>query len=165
MLSSKYSVDGQGSENEESDTEDSFENELSPAARRIHQSLIRSNNEYDESASSSGDKSTDESDQEIRSNLDDPDTLMLADHEKEAENMDSRIGSCSSSGKQPSIREGFNWCSKNKDPYSSHRISRAFLPGWVYRMFDSYWLAQRAAGSFSLLLLTLYQAIFLRLKT
>lgn len=145
MLSSKYSIDGQGSKNEESDTEDSFENELSPTARRIHQSLIRSNYEYDESASSGDDKLTDESDQEIRSNLDDPDTLMLADHEKYAENIDSRVGSCSSSGKQSSIREGLNRCYKSKDLYSSHRISRAFLPGWVYRMFDSYWLAQRAA--------------------
>lgn len=165
MLSSKYSIDGQGSKNEESDTEDSFENELSPTARRIHQSLIRSNYEYDESASSGDDKLTDESDQEIRSNLDDPDTLMLADHEKYAENIDSRVGSCSSSGKQSSIREGLNRCYKSKDLYSSHRISRAFLPGWVYRMFDSYWLAQRAAGSSSLLLITLYRANFLMLKT
>lgn len=147
VLPSKYSVDRQGSLNEESDTEESFENELSSTERRIHQSLIRSSFEYDESASSGDDKFTYESDQEIRSNLNTPDTLtpLLPDHEKDAENLDSRIESCSSSGKQSSIREGLNWCSKNRDPYSSHRISRAFLPGWVYRMFDSYLLAQRAA--------------------
>ena len=162
MLPSKYSVDRQGSINEESDTEESFENELSSTERRIHQSLIRSSFEYDESASSGDDKFTYESDQEIRSNLNTPDTLtpLLPDHEKDAENLDSRIGSCSSSGKQSSIREGLNWCSKNKDPYS-RRTSRAFLPGWVYRMFDSYLLAQRAAGTFSLLLLTLYQPFFI----
>ncbi|PNY00481.1 protein cereblon, partial [Trifolium pratense] len=147
VLPSKNSVDGQGSENEESDTEESFENELSSTERRIHQSLIRSSYEYDESASSTDDKLTYESDQEMRSDLNDSvtSTPLLHDHEKDPENLDSIIGSCSSSGKQSSIREGLNWRSKNKDLYSSHRISRAFLPGWVYCMFDSYSLAQRAA--------------------
>lgn len=153
MLPSKYSV---GFKHEESDSEESYEGELSLMERRIHQSLIGSGSEHDlinESASSGDDKFTYESDQEMRSNLNDSDTLipLVPDHEKHAENLDSRIGNCSTSGKQSSIREGLNWHCKNIVPYSSRRISRAFWPHWVYRMFDSYWLAQRAAGSFALL--------------
>ncbi|XP_012570656.1 uncharacterized protein [Cicer arietinum] len=149
MLPLKYSVEVRGSKNEESDSEENFERELSSAERRIHQSLIGSSYEHDlidESASSSDDRFTYESDQELRSSLNDPDTSisLLPDHENDAENLDSRIGNCSSSGKQSSTR-GLNWCSKNIDPYPSRRISRAFMPGWVYCMFDSYWLAQRAA--------------------
>ncbi|XP_073226990.1 uncharacterized protein [Cicer arietinum] len=164
MLPLKYSVEVRGSKNEESDSEENFERELSSAERRIHQSLIGSSYEHDlidESASSSDDRFTYETDQELRSSLNDPDTSisLLPDHGNDAENLDSRIGNCSSSGKQSSTRR-LNWCSKNIDPYPSHRISRAFMPGWVYCMFDSYWLAQRAAGSFSLLLLTLYQPFF-----
>ncbi|KAL5074081.1 hypothetical protein RYX36_013065 [Vicia faba] len=72
------------------------------------------------------DVSASTSDQEIRSNL------------------DSRIGICSTSGKLSS-KEELNRCYKNKP---SHIISKVFLPHWVYRMYDSYLLAQKAAGSF-----------------
>lgn len=149
VLPSSYSGQVHGFKNEENDSEDSFESELSLTERRIHQSLLGSSYEHDivdESASSGEDKLTYESDQESRSSLND-DTLLslLSPHENDMENLVSRNGNCSTSGKQSSIRE-VKTCCKNIDPYASKRISRAFLPGWVYRMFDSYVLAQRAAG-------------------
>ncbi|CAL5205252.1 unnamed protein product [Lathyrus oleraceus] len=75
------------------------------------------------SASDMMDVLANSSDQEIRSNL------------------DSSIGICSTSGKQSS-KEELHRCYKNKP---THIISKAFLPHWVYRMYDSYWLAQKAA--------------------
>lgn len=75
-----------------------------------------------DSASDMMDVLANSSDQEIRSNL------------------DSSIGICSTSGKLSSKEE------LNNKP--SHIVSKAFLPHWVYRMYDSYWLAQKAAGSF-----------------
>lgn len=82
------------------------------------------------SASDMMDVLANSSDQEIRSNL------------------DSSIGICSTSGKQSS-KEELHRCYKNKP---THVISKAFLPHWVYRMYDSYWLAQKAAGGFVFLL-------------
>ncbi|XP_061373280.1 uncharacterized protein LOC133315631 isoform X2 [Gastrolobium bilobum] len=150
VLPSRYSpVKVRGSENGEYDSEESFESELSLKERRIHQSIICSSYEHDldESSSSGDDKFAYESDQEIRSNLKDSYILrsLLSDHGKDAENLDSRIGNCSTSGKQFSVGKELSRCYKNIDAYSSHRISRAFWPHWVYRMFDSYCLAQRAA--------------------
>ncbi|RYR47328.1 hypothetical protein Ahy_A07g033264 isoform A [Arachis hypogaea] len=86
------------------------------------------------SARSSGDKVTGKSYQEIRSNL------------NEAETKDSRIDSCSTSGNQSCIGEELNDSFENRYAYPSNKISTAFWPHWVYRMFDSHSLAQRAAG-------------------
>lgn len=151
LLSRDSPVEVHVFENGGNDSEESYESEISLMERRIHQSVTGSSYEHDlmdESTSSSDDKFMYESDQEIISNLNDSDALisLLSDHNKDAENLDSRIGNCSTSGKQPSIRYRLNSSCKNIDPYSSHRISRAFWPHWVYQMFDSYWLAQKAAG-------------------
>ncbi|BAT78365.1 hypothetical protein LR48_Vigan04g206700 [Vigna angularis] len=132
-VSSPYShVKMQRSKDKESDSEpnsdDSFENELSPVERKIHLSVVGSSyvdDTMDESANSCKPKFMCKSDQEIRSNL------------------DSRTGNCSTSGKQ-SWNEELNRC-KNICAYTSHKISKAFWPHWTYRMFDSYLLAQRAA--------------------
>ncbi|CAJ1973920.1 unnamed protein product [Sphenostylis stenocarpa] len=116
----------QRSKNEESDSEASFESELSLVERKIHLSVVGSSyvhDTMDESANISGAKC--KSDQEIRSNL------------------DSRTGNCSTSGKQSSKEELNRY--KNICAYPSHKISKAFWPHWTYRMFDSYLLAQRAA--------------------
>ncbi|MED6145484.1 hypothetical protein PIB30_025791 [Stylosanthes scabra] len=85
------------------------------------------------SASDRGDKVMGKSDQEVRSNL------------NEAETKDSRIGSCSTSENQSCKGEELNDSFGNTDAYPSNKISRAFWPHWVYRMFDSHLLAQRAA--------------------
>ncbi|TKY74528.1 cereblon protein [Spatholobus suberectus] len=131
--SPKYShVKMQRSKNEESDSEpnseESFEGELSLMERKIHLSVVGSSyvdDTTDESANGSDVKFMHKSDQEIRSNL------------------DSRTGNCSTSGKQ-STKEELDRC-KNICAYPSQKISKAFWPHWAYRMFDSYWLAQRAA--------------------
>lgn len=132
-LSPKYShVKMQRSKNEESDSEpnseESFESELSLLERKVHLSVVGSSyvhDTMDESANDSDVKFMDKSDQEIRSNL------------------DSQTGNCSTSGKQ-SLKEEHNRCT-NICAYPSCRISKAFLPHWAYQMFDSYFLAQRAA--------------------
>ncbi|XP_057721985.1 uncharacterized protein LOC130936032 [Arachis stenosperma] len=154
LLPSKYSHLGVcgskvGVNDSETNSEDSFESELSPMDRRMHHSIIGSGYDHDlmdESASSGDDKFLYESDQEIRSNQNDSDSLrlLLSNYGKDAEIQDSRIGHCSTSGKQSSIREQLR-CRKTIDVCSSHKMSRAFWPHWVYRMFDSYWLAQRAS--------------------
>jgi len=141
-VSSPYSqAKMQRSKIEESDSEpnseESFESELSLVERKIHLSVVGSSyvhDTMDESENSSHAKFMCKSDQEIRSNP------------------DSRTGNCSTSGKQ-SWKEELNRC-KSICGYSSHKISKAFWPHWTYKMFDSYLLAQRAAGSFALLLLS-----------
>ncbi|XP_061369594.1 uncharacterized protein LOC133312424 [Gastrolobium bilobum] len=140
-LSSKCSrVKMHGSKNGENDSEttsdESFVSELSLMEKRIHLSVIGSSNVHDmmdESANSSDVEFMHKSDQEIISNLD------------ETKNMDSRIGNCSTSGKQSSKEDDLDKFGKIIYACPSHKISRAFWPHWVYRMFDSYWLAQRAA--------------------
>ncbi|KAL2340093.1 hypothetical protein Fmac_008033 [Flemingia macrophylla] len=128
-LSPKYcQIKMQRSKNEKSDSEESFESELSLTERKVHLSVVGSSivhDSMDESANSSDIKFMHEPDQEIISNL------------------DSRTGNCSTSGKQ-SPKEELNRL-KNVCAYPSLIISKAFLPHWAYRMFDSYWLAQRAA--------------------
>ncbi|XP_027354894.1 protein cereblon isoform X2 [Abrus precatorius] len=121
------------SKNEESDSqansEESFESELSLMERKIHESAIGSSYVHDmmdESANKSDVNFMHKSDQEIRSSL------------------DPGAGNCSTSGEQSS-KEELNRCCKSTYAYPSHKISKAFLPHWAYRMFDSFWLAQRAA--------------------
>lgn len=147
----------QGSKNGDSDSEESFESfedELSSMERRIHESAIgsgRKNDSMDESSSSDYEECMYESDQEFRYNSNDPIStrLLHSKHAKQAENRDLISGSCSTSGKQSCKREQY----KPADASFARGISRAFWPHWVYRMFDSYCLAQRAAGSFPLLLI------------
>lgn len=135
MLGSHVKMHGfkNGGNDLEANSDESFENELSPLDRQIHLSVTGSGlapDMTDVSANSSDVKLMHESDQEIRSNL------------------GSSIGNCSTSGKQ-SHKEELDRCYKNISTYPSHKISKAFWPHWVYRMYDSYWLAQRAAGSFA----------------
>lgn len=115
-----------GQNNSDANPDEDFESELSPTERKAHLSAIGSSSASgmaDVSANSSGVNFMHNSDQEIRSNL------------------DLSIEKCSTSGKQSS-KEELNRCYKN---IQSYKISKAFWPHWVYRMYDSYWLAQRAA--------------------
>ncbi|XP_054788639.1 uncharacterized protein LOC129294361 isoform X2 [Prosopis cineraria] len=137
-----------GSKNVDDDSDgsfESFEDGLSPMERRIHQSIIGSGHDHDimdESSSSDYEECRHESDQEIRCSLNDDMTRsLLSDRGKRAVNIDWIGGSCSTSGsgKKPCKMEA---CASAN---FSHGIPRAFWPHWVYRMFDSYCLAQRAA--------------------
>ena len=131
-----------GQSDSDANPDEDFESELSPTERKTHLSVIGSGSASgmaDVSANSSGVNFMHKSDQEIRSNL------------------DLSIEKCSTSGKLSS-KEELNRCYKN---IQSHKISKAFWPHWVYRMYDSYWLAQRAAGSFTYVLLTLLDIFFM----
>ncbi|KAF7817100.1 protein cereblon [Senna tora] len=147
-LRSNYSCT-EGSKNGDNDSEESFESfedELSLMERRIHQSVIGSSHEHDimyESSSSDYEDCMYESDPEIRCNLNDSDSArsLLSDFGKQAIKMNLLSGSCSTPGKQSCKREE---C-KSAGAKFSRGISRTFWPQWVYRMFDSYCLAQRAA--------------------
>ncbi|XP_028802225.1 protein cereblon [Neltuma alba] len=140
-----------GSKNEDDDSDDSFESfeeELSPTERRIHQSITGSGHGHDimdESSNSDYEECIHESDREIRFSLNDSDMTrsLLSERGKQTVNTDLTGGSCSTSGlgKQPCKKASCKSTSAN----FSHGIPRAFWPHWVYRMFDSYCLAQRAA--------------------
>ncbi|KAF3446727.1 hypothetical protein FNV43_RR11907 [Rhamnella rubrinervis] len=127
----------------ETNSDESFESALSLPERRTHQSAIGSCSGYDiigESASSDDEKPER---QFQRSHLHDSDFMESLHSEPEDE--DSCLGPSSISGMRP--------C-KGKQQISSlekgninqfRRVPRAFWPYWVYRMYDSYCLAQRAA--------------------
>lgn len=142
---------GNGANDSEATSEDSFESELSPTERRIHQSVIDSCYGYDimdESASSDDDKSAFESDIQFRRHhLNDQDSVG---NWKESEKVGLRTGKSSMLGRQPLRGEGSKMYWRN-ELYQFRRVSRAFWPYWVYRMYDSYSLAQSAAGSLTFL--------------
>ncbi|PNY10055.1 protein cereblon [Trifolium pratense] len=115
-----------GENDSEANLDEGFKSKFSSIERKTHLSVIGCGSASDTinvAANSSNVNFMHKSDQEMGSNL------------------DLSIENCSTSGKQSS-EEGFNRCLKN---IRSHKISNAFLPHWVYRMYDPYWLAQRAA--------------------
>ncbi|GAU14261.1 hypothetical protein TSUD_308210 [Trifolium subterraneum] len=115
-----------GENDSEANSDEGFKSKFSSIEGKTHLSVAGcsyASDTIDVSANNSDVNSIHKSDQEIRSNL------------------DLSIENCSTSGKQSS-KEDLNRCLKN---IPSHKISNAFLPHWVYRMYDSYWLAQRAA--------------------
>ncbi|KAJ7958836.1 ATP-dependent protease LA (Lon) domain protein [Quillaja saponaria] len=135
----------------ETNSEESFESELSLMERRIHQSVVDSWDEHEtiyESVSSDDDRFIRELDHgSRRSYLKDVDSIrpLLSDTEKSIKNTNSGIGNCSTSGKQSCKEDQPNKRCKDTDSKLPRGISRAFWPYWVYRMYDSYCLAQRAA--------------------
>lgn len=137
----------------ETDSDESFESALSLTERRVHQSAIDSCSGYDtigESASSDDEKS--ESNLQ-RSHLNDCDSTgsLLSEPEKENSCLgtSSILGMESCKGKQPLS------CLKHANINQLRSVPKAFWPHWVYRMYDSYCLAQKAAGSLNLLFLIL----------
>lgn len=126
----------------ETNSDESFESALSSQERRTHQSVISSCSGYDtmdESASSDGEKPEHQSQ---RSNYSDSnETLHL-----EPENEDSCLETSPVSEMQSS--KGNQRINYSKNPNINHlrMVPKAFWPYWVYRMYDSYCLAQRAAG-------------------
>jgi cereblon len=139
----------------ESNSEDSFESALSLAERRIHHSAVDSCYGFDimDESTSSDDDILCESDPQLRRPfLNDSKSIesLHADHEKQIENAELALGNSSTSrrqsckGKEPDR----SWEKTNFNQF--RRVPRAFWPFWVYRMYDSYCLAERAAGSLSL---------------
>lgn len=117
---------------EDDDSEDSFESELSLTELKMHQSAINSHYRYnmDDSTSSDEDKFVCESEVELRKS-------HLNEYEKMSQNDYLEIDNDSNRRlKRQRVAMELN---------SSRRFSKAFWPYWVYRMYDSYCLAQRAA--------------------
>lgn len=125
----------------ESNSEESFDSELSPAEMKMHQSAIDSCYGYDtidESTSSDDDKFVCESELQLgRSHLNE------RRNKKSSLGIRSKSISGSQSCKGLGLKEGPMVTKLNQ----SYGAPRAFWPYWVYRMYDSYHLAQRAAGS------------------
>lgn len=120
----------------EAHSEDSFESALSLRERRLHQSAIDCSYGYDamdESTSSDDEKFVCESEfRERRSHS----------HHHSDEKIS---GNANGSGGQ-SHKGSWGW-TQRKAATSNYGIPRAFWPHWVYRMYDSYSLAQRVAGT------------------
>lgn len=117
----------------EAHSENSFESALSLPERRLHQSAIDCSYGYvmDESTSSDDEKFVWESKfQDGRSHS----------HHHSDEKIS---GDASGSGGQ-SHKGSWRW-TQRKAGTSNYGIPRAFWPHWVYRMYDSYSLAQRVA--------------------
>ena len=139
----------------ESNSEESFDSELSLAEMRMHHSAIDSCYGYDtidESTSSDDDKFVCESELQLgNSHLNVPIGSTQLDCErrnkKASSGMRNKFFSGSQSCKRKGLKEGQMVTKLNR----SYGVSRAFWPYWVYRMYDSYHLAQRAAGNLTLL--------------
>ncbi|KAI3935825.1 hypothetical protein MKX01_033009 [Papaver californicum] len=143
-LASHASKYGHGAKDNDSDTtsEASFGSDLSPTELRLHQSIIASTsshgcsrlNELTNSDSESG--RYEPGYQLERSSLDEPaGTSHHSMIETLTEKASDGFGCMNQSfpGKQA--------CA----PSSKQRTSRFYLPHWVFRMYDSYYLAQKAA--------------------
>lgn len=131
----------------DADSEESFESELSQTERRIHQSAIGACYEFDrvnESKSNDNENKLSESDNQSGSPcLNDSSFIgsSPSNQDKQNKNADLGIGTKSMVRKVAGPRS-----------HLSCAVSRAFWPNWVYRMYDSYCLAQKAAGILTLIL-------------
>ncbi|XP_038711325.1 uncharacterized protein LOC120005636 [Tripterygium wilfordii] len=135
----------------DNDSEGSFENELSLDERIIHQSVVDSCYGYDtmdESTSSDDDKSAFQS--RIRSSCspqsdsNSMESLHLC-YRKEIKHAAVGIGNDSTSGRPSWRGDGSRRSWRRADLTQFHAVPGAFWPYWVYRMYDSYCLAQKAA--------------------
>uniref|UniRef100_A0A3N7F4L6 Lon N-terminal domain-containing protein n=1 Tax=Populus trichocarpa TaxID=3694 RepID=A0A3N7F4L6_POPTR len=140
---------GHSDNDSEANSDDSFENALSSAGMRTHQSALDSCYGYDvmdESTSSDDDKFLSQTEmRSTRSHLNESKGPLYSDTGKNADNTTLEIGNSSDLAKKG---EGSKRCWKNTDLNHFHRVPRAFWPHWVYRMYDSYCLAERAAVKF-----------------
>ncbi|XVE70997.1 hypothetical protein DITRI_Ditri10aG0114300 [Diplodiscus trichospermus] len=142
MLSNNISSHGGGNEeyDSEANSEESFESELSQTERRIHQSAIAACYEADRmdgSTSSDDENKLSESDNQAGSPcLNDSSFIgsSPSNREKRVRNAGLRFGTRFVASKVAGPRS-----------HLSCAVSRAFWPIWVYRMYDSYCLAQKAA--------------------
>lgn len=148
VLPSTFSSVGCGhSDNDsEANSEESFETALSLEERRIHQSALNSCYGYDmmdESMSSDDDKFMSQSEEmrSRRSHLSETEGSLYLDTGKNVGNTTLEIGN--SSGLAKKGEGSKRW--KNTDLNQFRRVPRTFWPYWVYSMYDSYCLAEKAA--------------------
>lgn len=138
-------ADGQSVAN----SEESFESALSPSEKRLHYSALDSI--MDDSTSSDDDQVVKTSDvQSSGSNPYSFRSIACSDSGQDDEKEDGQSsigqtpvsqGKCQKQNRLASFRT-------NTDLTRFRMVPRAFWPFWVYGMYDSYYLAQRAAGKF-----------------
>lgn len=140
-------VKSHGHENEDEDSE--VLSELSPSEMRFHPSANDSCHGYDmvdESTSSDDDKFVCESDFELgRSHGNEP---MESSHDEDEKRSDEAgVGTAKRSISVQHCCKGTKWEKGHliSDLNWVRRAPRAFWPYWVYSMYDSYCLGQRAA--------------------
>lgn len=123
-------------------SEGSFESELSSTERRLHHYALvcsHSSEVYDESISSDDERS--ERFYECQSERSPLGPARLGLNKQNAD-VSPVVGKRSISYMQPSNKVGLG-----KHSIAQFRdVPRAFWPGWVYHMYDSYVLARKAAG-------------------
>lgn len=138
----------------ESNSEESFESALSLAERRIHHSAVDSCygcDIIDESTSSDDDMLCESDLQFRRPFLNDSKSIgSLHADQKQIENAELALGNSPASRRQSCKGKEPDRCWEKTNLNKFRRVPRAFWPFWVYRMYDSYCLAERAAGSFTL---------------
>ncbi|XP_004291163.1 PREDICTED: protein cereblon [Fragaria vesca subsp. vesca] len=126
----------------EPNSDESFESALSLTEREINRSAIQTSygsDVMDESTSSDGEKSEFQSQGSQSKDSDSTDSL----HSCPESLVD--VGTSSISEMQSSKQKDSSICWRNTDSKQIRRVPRAFWPYWVYRMYDSYCLAQEAA--------------------
>lgn len=139
MNRSRADLYGFGNENDsDAMSEESFESELSPTERRLHQAALVSCDMLDESASSD-DENIDQQFriQPARSPFDSFRRSFSTGKKQEADGMRLALG-------KRSMPTDNTWKKHSLNQF--REAPRAFWPSWVYQMYDSYSLAQRAAG-------------------
>ncbi|XP_050213219.1 uncharacterized protein LOC126664732 isoform X2 [Mercurialis annua] len=140
---------GDDNDDSEANSEKSFESELSPAEKRIHQSAIGSlfSNDMINESTSSDDENFESGIKITSSNTNDSDSneSLYLGHNKKMGKTILGTGYSSTPEKQHHKGEVSKSYWKKTDLSHFRRVSRAYWPYWVYRMYDSYCLAQRAA--------------------
>ncbi|XP_022853401.1 uncharacterized protein LOC111374874 [Olea europaea var. sylvestris] len=125
-------------------SEANFERLLTETERRLHQSALCScygSDAIDETSSDEEKFGQDLECQPGRSQLDNDMKLMHTERSKRNEDASPGVGKTAFLEVQPCNR-----VEQENYPINHFRdVPRAFWPGWVYRMYDSYSLAQKAA--------------------
>lgn len=130
---------GFGNENDsDAMSEESFESELSPTERRLHQSALISSDMLDDSMSSDDENIEQQFRiQPGRSPFDNFRRSFGTGKNQEADGVRLAVGKSSAPTHNTWKKHSLN---------QFREVPRAFWPSWVYQMYDSYSLAQRAAG-------------------
>ncbi|XP_062097892.1 uncharacterized protein LOC133803791 [Humulus lupulus] len=132
-------MDGEGSEE---NSDESFESSLSLTEKIVHRSAIISSSGYDSMDESS---SSDDEKSELQLQRADHDSDSNESLHSEPENGDSGSGKSSMFTTHSQKQEQHISCLRNSNINQLRRVPRTFWPFWVYRMYDSYCLAQKAS--------------------
>ncbi|KAL8171665.1 hypothetical protein V2J09_023469 [Rumex salicifolius] len=130
----------------DTESEGSFESELSMTEMRLHQSAIGSSyasDLFDEPSNSDNEGQGSESELELGSSQQNDSVGLLQFDDKG--NFSGSVGT----EKNKKKRRSFSDNKMKKDWITCYRkrpreVARAFWPQWVYRMYDSFYLAKRA---------------------